>query len=104
MSKEQRLERRKLRREAELAKCKANKHKTIPSGEALEVAKKNQVQLEKKLNATKPASIAKKHDKQAITDKLKNTLQQRTEAATEKVGKEEYEAWSAQHKLLQLRL
>ena len=105
LSKEQRLERRKLRREAELAKCKANKHKTIPSGEALEVAKKNQVQLEKKLNATKPASIAKKHDKQAITDKLKNTRTtkaQRTEATVErkKSSKEEYEAMVAQHKAI----
>ena len=105
LSKEQRLERRKLRREAELAKCKANKHKTIPSGEALEVAKKNQVQLEKKLNATKPASIAKKHDKQAITDKLKNTRTtkaQRTEATVErkKSSKEEYEAMIAQHKAI----
>ena len=105
LSKEQRLERRKLRREAELAKCKANKHKTIPSGEALEVAKKNQVQLEKKLNATKPASIAKKHDKQAITDKLKNTRTtkaQRTEATVErkKSSKEEYEAMVAQHKTI----
>ena len=105
LSKEQRLERRKLRREAELAKCKANKHKTIPSGEALEVAKKNQVQLEKKLNATKPASIAKKHDKQAITDKLKNTRTtkaQRTEATVErkKSGKEEYEAMVSQHKAI----
>ena len=105
LSKEQRLERRKLRREAELAKCKANKHKTIPSGEALEVAKKNQVQLEKKLNATKPVSIAKKHDKQAITDKLKNTRTtkaQRTEATVErkKSSKEEYEAMVAQHKTI----
>ena len=105
LSKEQRLERRKLRREAELAKCKANKHKTIPSGEALEVAKKNQVQLEKKLNATKPVSIAKKHDKQAITDKLKNTRTtkaQRTEATVErkKSSKEEYEAMVAQHKAI----
>lgn len=105
LSKEQRLERRKLRREAELAKCKANKHKTIPSGEALEVAKKNQVQLEKKLNATKPVSIAKKHDKQAIADKLKNTRTtkaQRIEAAVErkKSGKEEYEAMVAQHKAI----
>lgn len=105
LSKEQRLERRKLRREAELAKCKANKHKTIPSGEALEVAKKNQVQLEKKLNATKPVSIAKKHDKQAITDKLKNTRTtkaQRTEATVErkKSSKEEYETMVAQHKAI----
>lgn len=105
LSKEQRLERRKLRREAELAKCKANKHKTIPSGEALEVAKKNQVQLEKKLNATKPVNIAKKHNKQAITDKLKSTRTtktQRIEAAVErkKSSKEEYEAMVAQHKAI----
>ena len=45
LSKEQRLERRKLRREAELAKSVANKHKTIPSKEAIAREKANQERL-----------------------------------------------------------
>lgn len=45
LSKEQRLERRKLRREADLAKSVANKHKTIPSKEAIVREKANQERL-----------------------------------------------------------
>ena len=45
LSKEQRLERRKLRREADLAKATANKHKTIPSKEAIVREKTNQERL-----------------------------------------------------------
>jgi hypothetical protein len=45
LSKEQRLERRKLRREADLAKATANKHKTIPSKEAIVREKANQERL-----------------------------------------------------------
>lgn len=45
LSKEQRLERRKLRREADLAKATANKHKTIPSKEAIAREKANQERL-----------------------------------------------------------
>ena len=45
LSKEQRLERRKLRREADLAKAIANKHKTIPSKEAIVREKANQERL-----------------------------------------------------------
>ena len=45
LSKEQRLERRKLRREADLAKSVANKHKTIPSKEAIVRKKANQERL-----------------------------------------------------------
>lgn len=45
LSKEQRLERRKLHREADLAKATANKHKTIPSKEAIVREKANQERL-----------------------------------------------------------
>lgn len=55
LSKEQRLERRKLRREADLAKATANKHKTIPSKEAIVREKANQERL-LKLIAEKGAS------------------------------------------------
>ena len=55
LSKEQRLERRKLRREADLAKATANKHKTIPSKEAIVREKANQERLPK-LIAEKGAS------------------------------------------------
>ena len=55
LSKEQRLERRKLRREANLAKATANKHKTIPSKEAIVREKANQERL-LKLIAEKGAS------------------------------------------------
>ena len=55
LSKEQRLERRKLRREADLAKATANKHKTIPSKEAIVREKANQERL-LKLIAEKCAS------------------------------------------------
>ena len=55
LSKEQRLERRKLRREVDLAKATANKHKTIPSKEAIVREKANQERL-LKLIAEKGAS------------------------------------------------
>ena len=60
LSKEQRLERRKLRREADLAKATANKHKTIPSKEAIVREKANQERLLKlitKSSASTPSQI-----------------------------------------------
>ena len=60
LSKEQRLERRKLRREADLAKSVANKHKTIPSKEAIVREKANQERLLKLItesDASTPGQI-----------------------------------------------
>ena len=60
LSKEQRLERRKLRREADLAKATANKHKTIPSKEAIVREKANQERLLKLIaenGASTPSQI-----------------------------------------------
>ena len=60
LSKEQRLERRKLRREANLAKATANKHKTIPSKEAIVREKANQERLLKLIaenGASTPSQI-----------------------------------------------
>ena len=60
LSKEQRLERRKLRREADLAKATANKHKTIPSKEAIVREKANQERLLKLISesgASTPGQI-----------------------------------------------
>ena len=60
LSKEQRLERRKLRREADLAKATANKHKTIPSKEAIVREKANQERLLKLIaenDASTPSQI-----------------------------------------------
>ena len=60
LSKEQCLERRKLRREADLAKATANKHKTIPSKEAIVREKANQERLLKLIaenDASTPSQI-----------------------------------------------
>ena len=60
LSKEQRLERRKLRREADLVKATANKHKTIPSKEAIVREKANQERLLKLIaenGASTPSQI-----------------------------------------------
>ena len=113
LSKEQRLERRKLRREANMNKCLTLKHipnKTIPKGTALEAAKDNQPKLAKKImknfdakvEAKEKYELARKHNKQAITDKLaetRTTKQQRIDAAIarKKSGREEYLACKARH-------
>ena len=131
LSKEQRLERRKLRREANMNKCLTLKHmpnktipkgvpnktipkhmpnKTIPKGAALEAAKENQPKLAKKIikdfeakvEAKVKYELARKHNKQAITDKLaetRTTKQQRIDAAIarKKSGREEYLACKARH-------
>lgn len=113
LSKEQRLERRKLRREANMNKCLTLKHmpnKTIPKGATLEAAKENQPKLAKKIikdfeakvEAKVKYELARKHNKQAITDKLaetRTTKQQRIDAAIarKKSGREEYLACKARH-------
>ena len=113
LSKEQRLERRKQRREANMNKCLTLKHmpnKTIPKGAALEAAKENQPKLAKKIikdfdakvEAKVKYELARKHNKQAITDKLaetRTTKQQRIDAAIarKKSGREEYLACKARH-------
>ena len=113
LSKEQRVERRKQRREANMNKCLTLKHmpnKTIPKGAALEAAKENQPKLAKKIikdfdakvEAKVKYELARKHNKQAITDKLaetRTTKQQRIDAAIarKKSGREEYLACKARH-------
>ena len=113
LSKEQRLERRKQRREANMNKCLTLKHmpnKTIPKGAALKAAKENQPKLAKKIikdfeakvEAKVKYELARKHNKQAITDKLaetRTTKQQRIDAAIarKKSGREEYLACKARH-------
>ena len=83
LSKEQRLERRKLRREADLAKATANKHKTIPSKEAIVREKANQERLLKLIaeNGASTPSQIKSVGKSIGLEKMAKELEICREAA-----------------------
>lgn len=83
LSKEQRLERRKLRREADLAKATANKHKTIPSKEAIVREKANQERLLKLIaeNGASTPSQIKSVGKSIGLEKMAKELEICKEAA-----------------------